>query len=47
MRFKLVIDDSGTFKDYFELADTFHEQASGKCKVVDKEVHFHYQTLGI
>ena len=49
MQFKLVIDKSGTFKDYFQnLFDdvsgaTFMEQAGGKCKVVEKEVHFHYQ----
>jgi len=44
MRFKLVIDESGTFKDSFELLGSFTEQASGKCKVVDKEVQLHYQT---
>jgi len=44
MRFILVIDDSGTFKDSFELFGSVTEQASGKCKVLDKEVHFHYQT---
>ena len=49
MKFKLVIDKSGTFKDYFQnLFDdlsgaTFMEQAGGKCEVVEKEVHFHYQ----
>jgi hypothetical protein len=44
MRFILVIDDSGTFRDSFELFGSVTEQASGKCKVLDKEVHFHYQT---
>ena len=44
MRFILVIDDSGKFKESFELFRSVTEQASGKCKVADKEVHFHYQT---
>jgi len=50
MDFKLVIDKSGTFKDYFQhlfediSGATFAEQASGNCKIVEKEVHFHYQT---
>ena len=49
MQFKLVIDKSGSFKDYFQnLFDdlsggTFMEQAGGNCKVVEKEVHFRYQ----
>ena len=48
--FKLVIEKSGTFKDYFQhlfediSGATFAEQASGNCKIVEKEVHFHYQT---
>jgi hypothetical protein len=50
MDFKLVIDKSGTFKDYFQhlfedlSGSTFAEQASGNCRIVEKEVHFHYQT---
>jgi len=50
MQFKLVIDKSGSFKDYFQnLFDdlsgaTFMEQAGGKCKIVEKEVHCYYQT---
>ena len=44
MRAILVIDDSGTFRSSFELFGSVTEQASGKCKVIDKEVHFHYQT---
>ena len=50
MDFKLVIDKSGTFKDYFQhlfedlSGSTFAEQASGNCKIVEKEVHFHFQT---
>ena len=50
MDFKLVIDKSGTFKDYFQhlfedlSGATFAEQASGNCRIVEKEVHFHYQT---
>ena len=46
MRFKLVLEESGTFKDYFEnfLSKTFDEQASGDWKLVDEEVHLSYQT---
>lgn len=50
MKFKLVIDKSGTFKDYFQnlfddlSGSTFMEQAGGTCTIVEKEVHFHYQT---
>ena len=49
MLFKLVIDKSGSFKDYFQnlfddlSGSTFMEQAGGNCKIVEKEVHFHYQ----
>jgi hypothetical protein len=50
MQFKLVIDESGTFKDYFQnfwndiSGSTFAEQAGGNYQIVEKEVHFHYQT---
>ncbi len=50
MKFKLVIDKSGTFKDCFQYlfedlsGSTFMEQAGGKCKIVEKEVHFHYES---
>ena len=47
MQFKLVIDKSGSFKDYFQndlSGSTFMEQAGGNCKIVEKEVYFHYQT---
>ena len=50
LHFKLVIQKSGTFKDHFQylFADisgsTFAEQSSGNCQIVEKEVHFHYQT---
>ena len=50
MLFKLVIDKSGSFKDYFQnlfddlSGSTFMEQAGGICKIVEKEIHFHYQT---
>ena len=47
MLFKLVIDKSGSFKDYFQndlSGSTFMEQAGGNCKIVEKEVYFHYQT---
>ena len=49
MLFKLVIDKSGSFKDYFQnlfddlSGSTFMEQAGGNCKIVEKEIHFHYQ----
>ena len=49
MLFKLVIDKSGNFKDYFQnlfgdlSGSTFMEQAGGNCKIVEKEIHFHYQ----
>ncbi|MFP6649130.1 MAG: hypothetical protein VB817_06700 [Pirellulaceae bacterium] len=46
MRFKLVLEESGTFKDYFENfpSKTLTEQASGDWKLVDEEVHLSYQT---
>lgn len=46
MGFKLVLEESGTFKDYFENfpSKTLTEQASGDWKLVDKEVHLSYQT---
>ena len=50
MQFKLVIDESGTFKDYFQnfwndiSGSTFAEQAGGNYQIVEKEVHFYYQT---
>ena len=50
MQFKLVIDESGTFRDYFQYywgdpgGATFTEQASGNCKLVDQEIHFQYET---
>ena len=50
MKFKRVIDKSGTFKDYFSnlfddlSGSTFMEQAGGTCTIVEKEVHLHYQT---
>ena len=46
MRFKLVLEESGTFKDYFENfpSNTLTEQASGDWKLVDEEVHLSYQT---
>jgi len=49
MLFKLVIDKSGNFKDYFQnlfgdlSGSTFMEQAGGNCMIVEKEIHFHYQ----
>jgi hypothetical protein len=46
MGFKLVLEESGTFKDYFENfpSKTLTEQASGDWKLVDEEVHLSYQT---
>ncbi len=50
MKFKLVIDKSGTFKDYFQnlfddlSGSTFMEQAGGTCTIVEKEVHFSYDS---
>ena len=46
MRFKLVLEESGTFKSSFEnfLSKTFDEQASGDWKLVDEEVHLSYET---
>ena len=46
MGFKLVLEESGTFKDYFENfpSMTLTEQASGDWKLVDEEVHLSYQT---
>ena len=46
LRYKLVLENSGTFKDYFENfpSKTFAEQASGDWKLVDEEVHLSYQT---
>ena len=46
MGFKLVLEESGTFKDYFENfpSKIFTEQASGDWKLVDEEVHLSYQT---
>ncbi len=46
MGFKLVQEESGTFKDYFENfpSKTLTEQASGDWKLVDEEVHLSYQT---
>ena len=46
MRFKLVLEESGTFKDYFENfpSKILTEQASGDWKLVDEEVHLSYQT---
>ena len=40
MGFKLVLEESGTFKDYFENfpSKTLTEQASGDWKLVDEEV---------
>ena len=49
MRFKLVLEESGTFKDYFENfpSNTLTEQASGDWKLVDEEVHLSYQTPAV
>ena len=46
MGFKLVLEESGTFKDYFENfpSKTLTEQASGDWKLVHEEVHLSYQT---
>ena len=46
MGFKLVLEESGTFKDYFENfpSKILTEQASGDWKLVGEEVHLSYQT---